>query len=262
MQLTLEGKTALVTGGSRGIGRAIATEFARAGAGVMITSRTAADLESAAAEIDGDVAWHEANVGDEASAEAAVAATVERFGGIDILVNNAATNPYWGSLMGITAAQMAKTVDINLCAPVRWSQLVYQAGMADHGGVILNISSVGGLTVEKDIGYYNATKAGLIHITRQLSVELSPLVRVVGIAPGLVKTDMAAALWDGREDVLASRIPRGRLGLPLDIGAAALFLVGPSADWITGTTLIVDGGMHLAIEGRALSQAADEPDLV
>jgi NAD(P)-dependent dehydrogenase (short-subunit alcohol dehydrogenase family) len=245
----LEGRTALITGGSRGIGRAIAASFASAGAKVMITARTAADLQSTAESIDGEVAWQQANVSDEAAASKAVEATVREFGRIDVLVNNAATNPYMGPLMGITTGQMSKTVDTNLAAPLRWTQLAWDAWMAANGGVVLNVSSIGGFTVERDIGYYNASKAALIHMTRQLAVELGPQVRVVGIAPGLVKTEMAAALWDGREDLLAARIPRGRLGTPLDIGSAALFLSSSAADWITGTTLTVDGGMHLASDG-------------
>jgi NAD(P)-dependent dehydrogenase (short-subunit alcohol dehydrogenase family) len=255
MTLRLDHKVALITGGSRGIGREIAAHFVAAGARVMIVSRTAADLEAAAGEIGGDTAWRVANAGDEAAAADAVQATLDRFGALDILVNNAATNPYMGPLMGMDTAQMAKTMDVNLRAAVSWSQLTWNAWMKEHGGVILNIASIGGFTVEADIGFYNATKAALIHLTRQLAVELGPTVRAVGIAPGLVKTDMASALWNGRETALANLLPRGRLGTPADIASAARFLVSDAADWITGTTLTVDGGQHLGT-GAPMGEAS------
>lgn len=211
----------------------------------MITARNEADLKKAAASIEGRVSWHVANVRDEVAAEKAINATVEQFGSIDVLVNNAATNPHMGPLMGIDAGQMAKTAEVNLQSVVTWCQLAWRLSLHERGGVIINIASIGGLIIEPGIGYYNATKAALIHLTRQLAVELGPAVRVVGIAPGLVKTDMAAALWDGREAAMSGRLPRGRLGESADIGLGALFLASDAADWITGTTLTIDGGQHL-----------------
>jgi NAD(P)-dependent dehydrogenase (short-subunit alcohol dehydrogenase family) len=246
VDLNLEGKVALVTGASRGIGFAIARAYVDAGAKVMICARGAENLGTAAAEIDDEVAWRVANASDESAAAATVQATIDRFGRLDVLVNNAATNPYFGPLMGINAKQMAKTVDVNVRAAVTWSQLVWEASMRENGGVIVNIASIGGFSIEADIGYYNASKAALMQLTRQLAFELAPDVRVVGIAPGLVKTDMASALWRGREEEFGEGIPRGRLGEPADIGAAALFLSSSAADWITGTTVVVDGGQHLS----------------
>ncbi|MEZ5076330.1 MAG: SDR family oxidoreductase [Solirubrobacterales bacterium] len=260
VDLRLDGKTALVTGGSRGIGRAIAEAFAAAGARVMITARNEANLKEAAASIGGDVGWHVANVGSEVAAEKAMKATVERFGSIDVLVNNAATNPYMGPLMDIESDQMTKTAEVNLQSVVTWSQLAWQLSLHDRGGVIINIASIGGMTVEPEIGYYNATKAALIHLTRQLAVELSPTVRVVGIAPGLVKTDMAAALWEGREAAMSGRLPRGRLGESADIGFGALFLASDAADWITGTTLTIDGGQHLVAAFGRPDEALSDTD--
>jgi NAD(P)-dependent dehydrogenase (short-subunit alcohol dehydrogenase family) len=250
MELRLEGKVALVTGGSRGIGRAIGEAFAAAGAQVVLSSRKQADLDAAAAEIGGDTVGFAANAGDPDQAAAAVAFAAERFGGLDILVNNAATNPYMGPMMGISVSQMDKTTQVNQRAIVTWSQEAVKAGLgARPGASLINIASVGGLSVEPAIGYYNVTKAAVIHLTKQLAAELAPNVRVNALLPGLVKTDMARALWEEHEAALAKRMPMQRLGEPEDIGNAAAFLASDAASWITGTTLVIDGG---ALLGRAL----------
>jgi NAD(P)-dependent dehydrogenase (short-subunit alcohol dehydrogenase family) len=245
MDLRLDGKVALVTGGSKGIGKAIAAAYAASGAKVMISSRKAEQLEAAAAEMDGEVAWYAANAGDGAAAAACADATVERFGSIDILVNNAATNPYMGPLMGIDESRAAKTVQVNQWAVVKWTQEVWRASMKERGGSVLNIASVGGIGVETTIAYYNVTKAAVIHLTKQLAAELGPGVRVNALAPGLVKTDFARALWENFGEALASRLPLKRIGEPEDIAGAAVFLVSDAASWITGTTTIIDGGALL-----------------
>ena len=193
MQISLEGKVALVTGASKGIGRAIAGSMAEAGANVMLSSRKQDQLEVAAAEIAasgaaGETAVFAANAGDVDSAKACVAATIERFGGLDILVNNAATNPYYGRTLGVDEGRFDKTFQVNLRGPLFWCQAAWEQAMRDKPGVIINIASVGGLRAEGALGVYNLTKAALIHLTRQLGGELGP-TRVVGIAPGLVKTD-------------------------------------------------------------------------
>jgi NAD(P)-dependent dehydrogenase (short-subunit alcohol dehydrogenase family) len=242
MDVRFDGKVALVTGSSRGIGLAIATEMAESGARVMLSSRKAADLEAAAAKIDGDVAWTVANAGEPEQAEACVAATMERFGSVDILVNNAATNPYMGPTIEIDLPRLDKTIAVNWRAPLYWSQLAWRASMQERGGVILNVASVGGLSVESTIGAYNATKAALLHLTRTLAAELAPGVRVNAIAPGLVKTDMARALWEPHEEAMARTMPLGRLGEPIDIAQASAFLCSDAASWITGATLVIDGG--------------------
>ena len=251
MDLRLDGKVALVTGGSRGIGRAIAAAFAESGAAVMIASRKAEALELAAAEMTGEVAWFVANAGDPSAAAACVDATKARFGAVDILVNNAATNPYLGPLIDIDPSRADKIVQVNQWAVIHWTQLAYRAWMAEHGGAVINLASIGGIGVEPVIGYYNVTKAAVIHITKHLASELGPAVRVNAIAPGLIKTDMARALWETYGDQMASRLPLRRLGEPADIAAAAVFLASDAASWITGTTLVVDGGALVTPVGLA-----------
>ncbi len=259
MELRLDGKTALVTGASRGIGQAIAQAFAAAGATVMLSSRKADALAEAADQIGasagdgaGEVDWCVANAGDPAQAEACVAATVERFGRVDILVNNAATNPYYGPIIELDTGRADKTVRVNQTGYLEWAQSAWRAGMSDHGGTILNLASIGGLTVEGGIGWYNVTKAAVIHLTRQLAGELGPQVRVNGIAPGLVKTQFAQALWEPAEASIAARLPLRRLGEPADIASTALFLCSDAASWITGHTVVVDGGA-MCIAGGGLS---------
>jgi NAD(P)-dependent dehydrogenase (short-subunit alcohol dehydrogenase family) len=244
----LQGKTLFITGASRGIGLAIAQRFLEAGANVMISSRKADDLATAAASLEagrapdaaGSVAWKAAHVADDEQAQACVNETIERFGALDILVNNAGTNPYFGPMIDIDVARAQKTFEVNQLAILRWSSLAVKAGLA---GSIINVSSIGGLGVEPGIGWYNVTKAAVLHITRQLAFELAPDIRVNALAPGLVKTQLARALWEGPgEDRIAAHIPLRRLGLPDDVATAALFLASEAASWITGQTLIVDGG--------------------
>ena len=250
MNLRLDGKVALVTGASKGIGLAIARGFAESGADVMISSRKPDLLQSAASSIvpseNGQVAWYAANAGDEAAPQAAVDATMERFGAVDILVNNAATNPYMGPTLGISPSQMDKIHSVNQRAIVLWTVAAWEASLRERGGSVINISSVGGLHTDAGaIGYYNATKAAVLHLTRQLANELAPKVRVNAIAPGLVKTDFARALWEPNEAATAAMIPVKRLGEPSDIANGAVFLASDEASWITGTTMVIDGGALL-----------------
>ncbi len=241
MEIRLDGKVALVTGASKGIGKAIAASFAASGAKVMLVSRKLEQLEAAAAEMDGEVAVYAANAGDIDAAAACVAATVERFGGLDVLVNNAATNPYFGPTLDVDPGRFDKTVQVNLRGPVFWCQAAHRAAFAERPGVIVNIASVGGMRAEAGLGIYNLTKAALIHLTRQLAAELGP-TRVVGIAPGLVQTDFAAILVETFGDRLAASLPLGRLGEPQDIANLATFLASDLASWITGETFVIDGG--------------------
>jgi NAD(P)-dependent dehydrogenase (short-subunit alcohol dehydrogenase family) len=246
MDIEFGGKVALVTGASKGIGKAIAVSLAQRGAKVMLSSRKQDALEAAAGEIDGDTAVFAANAGDPEGAQACVAATVERFGGIDILVNNAATNPYAGRSIDIDLPRYDKTLEVNLRGPLVWSHHAWHASMKDRpGGSIVNIASIGAFSAASGIGIYNMTKAGLIHQTKLLANELAPTVRVNAVAPGLVKTDMARALWEPNEATLGSRTPLGRIGEPQDIANAVIFLASDLASWVTGEVLVVDGGSTL-----------------
>ncbi len=164
-------------------------------------------------------------------------------------MNNAATNPYFGPMIDIGDSQVRKTVQVNQEAVLNWTQLAWRASMRDRGGVVLNISSVGGLSVEPGIGWYNVTKAAVAHMTRQLAGELGPSVRVNALAPGLVKTDFARALWETAGEAVARRLPTKRLGEPDDIAKAALFLCSDAASWITGEVLVIDGGAMVVAGG-------------
>jgi NAD(P)-dependent dehydrogenase (short-subunit alcohol dehydrogenase family) len=242
VDISLEGKVAVVTGASRGIGRATAEALAACGARVMLSSRKQDALEEAAAGIDGETAVFAANAGDPDQATACIDATMDRFGRVDILVNNAATNPYMGRSIDIDLGRYDKTLQVNLRGPLVWSQLAWERWMKDNGGSIVNVASVGGLSVETSIGIYNTTKAALMYLTRTLAAELAPGVRVNAVAPGLVKTDMARALWEPAEELIAMRTPLGRLGEPQDIAHAIAFLASDLASWITGHTMVIDGG--------------------
>jgi len=243
MELRLDGKTALITGGSRGIGKGIAEAFAKAGAQVMITSRKADACEAAAEEIGHGCVWEAGHVGKQEDADRIVGACIQRLGGVDILVNNAGTNPYAGPTIDVDLPRWEKTFEVNLTAPLIWTQLAWQRHMKQNGGVVINISSVGGLSTNAVLGVYDVTKAALIHLTQQLAPELGPGVRVNAICPGLIKTDFAKLLWDGdKGSEVAAAYPLGRLGEVDDIAAAALWLAADSGSWITGQAIVLDGG--------------------
>jgi len=244
MDVRLDGKVALVTGASKGIGRAIAAELAASGAQVMLSSRKQDALAEAASTMKGDVAWFAANAGDPDAAEACVGATVDQFGAVDILVNNAATNPYNGPLMDLDRPRAEKTFQVNLLGPLVWTQACWRASMQSRGGAVLNISSIGGIRGGSSaLAWYSMTKAGLLHLTQSLAGELGPGVRVNAICPGVVKTDMARALWEADEEGVAQTYPLKRLGVPEDVATMAAFLASDAASWITGGVFVVDGGV-------------------
>ena len=243
-------RTVLVTGASRGIGKATALAFAALGDNVVLTSRNQEALDEVAKEIsaahpDVGVLPHAAHAAEPEQASACVDAAVARFGGVDVLVNNAGTNPYFGPLVDIDPVRAEKTVRLNQFGPVLWSQLVWKASMAARGGAIINVASVGGILTEPGIGYYNATKAAVIHLTRQLAAELAPAVRVNGVAPGIVRTQLARGLWENNEEYLRDKLPLGRIGEPDDIADVITFLAGPASRWMTGQTLVIDGGAQI-----------------
>ncbi|MBW3666529.1 MAG: SDR family oxidoreductase [Actinobacteria bacterium] len=249
MKVSVEGKVALVTGASRGIGYATSLEMARSGAdGVTITSRKPETIEAAAEElaesgIEPDRILALANrADDEESANEAVAATVERFGSLDILVNNAGTNPAAGSLMDVDLGALDKTWAVNMRAPLLWARAAYHAWMGEHGGSIVNVASVAGLRPSPVMGAYNISKAGLIHMTRQLAHELAPTIRVNAVAPAVVRTRLAGLLLENEEHT-ARMHPLGRVGEPEDVARMIVYLGSDSSSWMTGAIVPVDGGV-------------------
>ncbi|WP_327426668.1 SDR family oxidoreductase [Streptomyces sp. NBC_01236] len=254
--LDLSGRTAVVTGASRGIGLAIAQAIAAAGGNVVLTSRSQEAADAAAAQVGGTAIGVSVHAVDEEAARRCVDLTLERFGSLDILVNNAGTNPAFGPVIDQDHVRFAKTFDVNVWAPVLWTGLAVQAWMGEHGGAVVNTASVGGMTFEANIGLYNASKAALIHLTKQLALELSPKVRVNAVAPGVVRTKLAEALWKDHEQALSAATALGRIGEPADIASAVAFLVSDAASWITGETMVIDGGQLLG-DALPFRQGAD-----
>jgi NAD(P)-dependent dehydrogenase (short-subunit alcohol dehydrogenase family) len=242
----MDHKVALITGGSKGIGAAIAESLVRQGTAVMLVARKEEPLRDKAAELrkidSAPVEFRVGNAGDIHDIEACVADTVSRLGALDYLVNNAATSPYHGPLIDVDLPRLDKTLNVNLRGPLLWSQQAWRAYMGRHGGVILNISSIGGQAYTSDNGPYVLAKAGLDYLTRYLAVELAPVVRVNAIAPGLVETEKAEALWNSPNVRVP---PMGRVGQPADIAAAAMYFLSDDACWVTGQVLDVDGGARI-----------------
>jgi NAD(P)-dependent dehydrogenase (short-subunit alcohol dehydrogenase family) len=219
----------------------MAAALAAEGASIMLTSRKLDALDAAADEIraatpGARLATFAANAGEEDQAAACVAATLDQLGAVDVLINNAATNPYAGPVIDTDLAAWDKTFRVNLRGFLVWTQQAWRAWQRDHGGTVINISSVGGIAGTGGLGTYNVTKAGVIHLTKILANELGPRVTVNCIAPGLVKTDFARVLWEPLGEAADDLV------LPEDVASAAVFLAGPGAARITGHTLVVDGG--------------------
>ncbi|KEI46040.1 SDR family oxidoreductase [Saccharopolyspora rectivirgula] len=247
MSKRFDGKTAIVTGASRGIGLAIAERLVSEGAKVCITARKPEPLAEAVETLGGaENAIAVPGKGDDPEHHAeAVRKTVETFGGVDLLVNNTGINPVYGPLVDLDLAAARKVFEVNVLGALSWTQHAYRAWMKDHGGAVLNLSSVAGLRPAPGIGFYGATKAMLAHITQELAVELGPKIRVNAIAPAVVKTKFATALYEGKEEAVSAQYPLKRLGIPSDVGSAAAFLLSDDASWITGQVLVLDGGVTL-----------------
>ena len=241
----LRGKTAIITGASRGIGLAAAQALATAGANVVLTSRKQDTADEAAAQIAGSALGVAAHAVDEDQARRCVDLTLETFGSVDILVNNAGTNPAYGPMIEQDHARFAKIFDVNLWAPLLWTELATRAWMGEHGGSVINTASIGGLSHEAGVGLYNTTKAALIYLTKQLALELSPKIRVNAVAPGVVRTRLSEALWKDHERRVAASTALSRIGEPDDVAAAVVFLASDAAAWITGETMVIDGGQRL-----------------
>jgi len=252
----LTGKTAIITGSSRGIGKAIAEAMAARGANVVISSRKAAACEEVADAINaaggGKAIAVPANISSKEELTQLATRTREAFGQIDVLVCNAASNPYYGPMAGIADEQFEKILRNNILSN-HW--LVQEAAAemrARRDGAIIIISSVGGLRATSVIGAYNISKAADFQLARNLALEFGPdNVRVNCIAPGLIETDFARALWDDPENAkkATEAIPLGRIGDPEDIAGVAVFLASQAGRYVTGQTLIADGGATITLAG-------------
>ena len=241
------GKTAIVTGASRGIGLGIAERLVRDGARVVITARNKEALEEAVEFLGGPgKALAVAGKADDADhQDDTIRQAIESFGSVDFLVNNTGINPTYGPMVELDLDAARRVVEVNCLASLSWVQKVHGEWMKEHGGAVVNVSSVTGVRPAPNIGWYGATKAMLNSITELLAVELGPDIRVNGVAPAVVKTKFATALYEGREDLVSEVYPLKRLGVPEDISSVVAFLLSEDAGWMTGQTLVVDGGVTL-----------------
>ncbi|WP_306355857.1 MULTISPECIES: SDR family oxidoreductase [unclassified Nocardia] len=244
----LKGKGALVSGASRGIGHAVAAELLSRGASVLITARKPGPLEQAAEQLralghPGKVLAVAGNSGDAGARAEQVAAAVAEFGSLDILINNTGINPVYGALMDADLDAVRKIFDVNVVAALGYIQEAYKAWMRDNGGAVVNLASVAGIRSTGVIAAYGASKAALIRLTEELAWQLGPRIRVNAVAPGVVKTKFADALYSADEEAAANAYPMKRLGKPEDVAALVAFLASDQASWITGETVRVDGGL-------------------
>jgi len=247
----LTGKVAIVTGASRGIGQSIAEQYAKAGAKVVLASRKQESLEEVAAQIKeqgGEAIAIAAHTGKKETLTELVQKTVEAFGRVDVLVNNAATNPHFGPMLEAEDSLWQKTIEVNIMGNVWLCQQVVPVMREHGGGSIINVASVNGIRPGTMQGIYSMTKAAVISLTKTLAMELgADGIRVNAIAPGLIQTKFAQVLWEN-EAMLKSvqdRTPLGRIGQPEDIASLALWLASDASSFATGETYVVDGGLTL-----------------
>ncbi|MEJ3654687.1 SDR family oxidoreductase [Actinomycetes bacterium KLBMP 9759] len=247
MGARFDGKVAIVTGASRGIGLGIAERLVAEGAKVVITARKPDPLAEAVAALGGpEHAIGIAGRGDDVEHQRdAVEQAVQTFGSLDMLVNNTGINPVYGPMIEMDLGAAHKIVEVNAISALSWMQQAHRAWMGEHGGAVVNVSSVAALKPSPGIGMYGASKAMLAHITMELAVELGPSIRVNAVAPAVVKTRFATALYEGREEAVAAAYPLKRLGVPEDIAGVVAFLLSPDAAWLTGQMIVVDGGRTL-----------------
>ena len=245
--LNLTGKVAVITGASRGIGAAIAQSFAAAGARVVLASRKLESLTSVAEGIraaGGEAVAVACHTGHAAEVEALAARAEEAFGGIDILVNNAATNPHFGPLLDADESQWDKTFEVNVKGYVHAIRACVPRMRTRGGGAIVNVASVAGLAPHSGLGVYGVLKAAVLMLTKTLAAELAPDIRVNAIAPGLIQTRFSEGLWSTPEirDHALRAIPQRRIGQPDDLVGAVLYLASDAARYTTGTVIVIDGG--------------------
>jgi NAD(P)-dependent dehydrogenase (short-subunit alcohol dehydrogenase family) len=250
MSIHLQNKVAIVTGASRGIGEAIALQFAASGAKVMLAARKLDGLSAVAEAMRAkgyDVDCRACHTGKKEELQLLIDATLARFGHIDVLVNNAATNPHFGPMLTVDDGQWEKTFEVNLKGYFNSARMVAEHLMARGSpGNIINVASVVALAGTPLQGVYAATKAAVISMTQTLACELGPQnIRVNAIAPGIVKTRFASALTDNPAimDPIINRTPLGRFATPDEIAGGALYLASDAASFVTGHTLVIDGGL-------------------
>ncbi|MFI6488719.1 SDR family oxidoreductase [Streptomyces sp. NPDC050564] len=253
----LEGRTAIVTGASRGIGLAVAAALSEAGARVCVTARDPDGVARAAERLGG--VGLAGSVADPAHLWELTELALREFGRIDVVVNNAATNQPYGPLMDTDPDRWREAFTVNVEAPLRLVQCAWRAWMSEHGGAVVNVCTEGAGHVGPQVGAYGTSKAALLHLTQQLAGELAPKVRVNSVSPGLVRTEMARFVWEHAEDELGAGLPLGRIGRPEDIARAVTWLASDAAEWITGADLLVDGGTrvraaHTAPRGHAVHE--------
>ncbi|MFD4507151.1 SDR family oxidoreductase [Streptomyces sp. NPDC058457] len=242
----LSGKVAVITGASRGIGYGVAEALVARGDRVAITGRNEDALKEAVESLGAErVIGIAGKAHDLAHQSEVVERTMAAFGRVDYLVNNAGTNPVFGPIADVDLDVARKVFETNVVSALGFAQKTWHAWQKDNGGAIVNIASVAGLSASPFIGAYGISKAAMINLTQQLAHEFAPGVRVNAIAPAVVKTKFAEALYEGREAEASAGYPLKRLGVPSDIGGAAAFLTSEQSDWITGQTLVVDGGIFL-----------------
>ncbi|MDX2139813.1 MAG: glucose 1-dehydrogenase [Chloroflexota bacterium] len=245
----LSGKVALITGASRGIGQAIAERLSEAGAKVVLNSRKQEGVDEVASAIrakGGDALGVAAHNGDKAALQALAKAALDAYGRIDILVNNAATNPHFGPLLDAEDSHWQKIIEVNLMGNVWLTQAVVPTMRANGGGKIINIASVNGLRPGAMQGIYSITKAGVINLTQTLAMELAvDNIQVNAIAPGLIQTKFARAIWEADYLVnpIIERTPAKRLGQPDDIAGMVVYLSAPASNFATGQVYVIDGGL-------------------
>ncbi|MET8223219.1 SDR family oxidoreductase [Streptomyces sp. NPDC005301] len=239
----LDGRAVLVTGASRGIGRAVAEEFARAGARLCVTARDPDGLRRTCEEL-GAVGLP-GTVADPAHLAALTELALREFGRLDVVVNNAATNEPYGPLMDADPDRWREAFTVNVEAPLRLVRCAWRLWMREHGGSVVNVCTEGAVHPGPHVGAYGTSKAALLHLTRQLAGELAPRVRVNSVSPGLVRTELARFVWEDSEEEIAASLPLGRIGEPADVARAVVWLASDAADWITGADLLVDGGTRV-----------------
>jgi NAD(P)-dependent dehydrogenase (short-subunit alcohol dehydrogenase family) len=246
----LDGKVAIVTGASRGIGLAVAHRLVQAGARVCITARKPDPLADAVESFpEGSAIGIAGKADDPVHRQTVFDRVADEFGGLDVLVNNAGINPLYGPMMDLELDGARKIIEVNVLGTLAWIQGAWhhdRLAFAQRHGSVVNLSSVTGQIPSPGIGMYGVTKAAIAHLTRTLAVELGPDVRVNAVSPAVVTTQFARALYEGKEASVIAQYPLGRLGTPEDVASAVAFLASAEASWITGQVLTLDGGLMSA----------------